>query len=279
MKRLSDELGAAPTTDAYSEAYTQRQFALKVRSGILVPGLFDLDVLEIGCGHGGITAYMASVGARSVTAIDLNVENLGYAARFAAQTAARFGPSIQLPIRFGIMDAHHMAFRQESFDLVLADNAFEHFVDPESVMRESFRVLRPGGRLLVPSFSSIYSQYGLHLKHGLKVPWANLFFSERTIVEAMKKLAESDPDLYQQLYPGIGDNPRRVRDLRKYKDLNDITYAKFKSMARLTGFRLEWFRPFTTRIGFFVSRLPWLRESILTDVFSQGAAALLRKPG
>ena len=148
-----------------------------------------------------------------------------------------------------------MTFPDATFDLVLADNVFEHFTEPEAVMKEAYRVLRPGGGMLIPVFSSILSKYGLHLKHGLKMPWANVLFSERTIIRAMRRLADVDPNLFE-LYPGLADSPQRVRDLRRYKDLNDITYREFKAMTARTGFKLETFSIYSTRLGKLLIRVP-----------------------
>jgi ubiquinone/menaquinone biosynthesis C-methylase UbiE len=275
MVKYTKKFNAEPGTEAYHRAYAQHQFDWKVSHGLL-RSVVGLDVLEIGAGHGGISCFMAAVGAQSVVGIDVNTRDLQFARDFARGFSARHAPGYCLPVEFVEMDATRMTFSDSRFDLVLADNAFEHFTDPEAVMREANRVLKPGGGLLVPVFSSIKSKYGLHLKHGLKLPWANIFFSERTIIRAMHRLAQDDPKLYE-LYPGLADNPKRVRDLRRYGDLNDITYGRFKAMAARVGFHVESFIPYGTSLGKALSRLPLLRSSIFTDIFSTGASAYLRK--
>lgn len=44
--------------------------------------------------------------------------------------------------------AESLPFGNDSFDLVIADNVFEHLVDPAAVYKEIWRTLRPGGVLM-----------------------------------------------------------------------------------------------------------------------------------
>jgi SAM-dependent methyltransferase len=46
-------------------------------------------------------------------------------------------------------DVHHLPFADDTFELVLCLNAFEHYRDPWRAASEVQRVLAPGGRLLV----------------------------------------------------------------------------------------------------------------------------------
>jgi ubiquinone/menaquinone biosynthesis C-methylase UbiE len=267
-------LPGAPGSDEYHAAYAQFQFDRKVRLGLGIQ-VTGLSVLEIGCGHGGITTFLGAAGARRVVGVDLNTRHLAFARQVQRTHAARIG-SAGLPVSFVETDARQLSFPDASFDLVVADNVFEHFMDPAAVLRESCRVLRPGGHLIVPLFSSIYSKQGLHLKHGLKVPWANLVFSETTILRALQRLAAERPELYD-IYPGLRAQPTRVRDVRRYGDLNDLTYGRFRQLAQQAGFTIQWFRPQPTKWGHVIGRVPWLRHTRLMDVLSTGAGALLVK--
>jgi SAM-dependent methyltransferase len=273
VEKLNARIGAPLESDEYHMGYALHQFNQRVRNGIRME-VFGKDILEIGCGHGGVSLYMVAAGARSVVGIDMSAKALEYARRLADKIAANFGEGARLPVHFTEMNAYELDFPPESFDLVVADNAFEHFSDPERVMRCVHRVLRPGGGILVPNFPPYYSKYGLHLKTGLKLPWANLFFSERTIVRTLQRLAAERPILYE-VYPGLKNNPQCVRDVREYRDLNGITNRKFKAWATNSGFRVEWFRPSYTRIGKVLSIVPGFRGSILEDVFSDGSSAYL----
>jgi glycosyltransferase involved in cell wall biosynthesis/SAM-dependent methyltransferase/uncharacterized protein YbaR (Trm112 family) len=48
-----------------------------------------------------------------------------------------------------VADAHDLPFRDESFEAVVSLNAFEHYRDPVRAAKEIWRVLKPGGRLLL----------------------------------------------------------------------------------------------------------------------------------
>ena len=227
-------------------------------------------VLEIGCGQGAVSYFHHRNFAPFVVGIDLNREAMAAGIELAVDPDGG-GP------RFAEADAHHMPFADGSFDLVIADNTFEHFAEPERVMAEAFRMLAPGGVLYVPAFSSIRSKYGAHMKTHVKVPWCNLLFSQRVVVQVLADLAKDNPKIAED-YPAVLADPlpKMIRGVRRHGDLNDITYHEFRRMAARAGFRVE---RFTIRhsglIGRIVTRL---RLPVLCDVFSYQAEALLRKP-
>lgn len=46
-------------------------------------------------------------------------------------------------------DAHHLPFRDATFDRVFAFNVFEHLADPRAAAQEIHRVLKPGGAVAI----------------------------------------------------------------------------------------------------------------------------------
>lgn len=275
-------LGGIPGSNEHAQNYTVDQFMSRVwfgvRAGRAMPPLWGKRVLEIGCGHGGITCYLASIGATPAVGIDLDPSRFEHGAALAGAIESASGGRHKLTVTFAVMDCHDLAFADASFDVVMADNLMEHVTDPKRVMLEAFRVLTANGILVVPTFSSILSKHGLHVKHGLKVPWANLFFNERTIVEVVRRRARRHPEL-RDVYPGLHGDPQRVRDLRKHRDLNDITHANFLSLAGAAGFLVDEFRIDMTKVGRVLAAVvPAVRQTRLLDVMSVGAGAVLRKP-
>jgi SAM-dependent methyltransferase len=109
----------------------------------VVAGSSDLagrDVLEVGCGRGGGTAFVADhFKPRSMTGLDL-------AASAIAGSRARYGrPGLE----FVTGDAENLPFPDATFDAVLSVESTHCYPDVASFLREARRVLRPRGRLLL----------------------------------------------------------------------------------------------------------------------------------
>ncbi len=52
-------------------------------------------------------------------------------------------------------DLQHLSFADDSFDIIVSCEVFEHIPDPDQGLAETFRVLRPGGQLIltIPFFA------------------------------------------------------------------------------------------------------------------------------
>lgn len=98
-----------------------------------------LDVLDLGCGTGYFSAWLARRGAR-VTGVDLSPEQL--------RTARRCQDEFDVHFDLVEADAEALPLVDRSFDLVVSEHGVGVWCRPDAWVAEAARVLRPGGRLL-----------------------------------------------------------------------------------------------------------------------------------
>lgn len=97
-------------------------------------------LLDVGCGIGGSSVYLAQNYRATATGITLSPVQ---AAR-ATERAAEAGVKAQ----FQVADALNMPFPDDFFDLVWSLESGEHMPDKEQFFRECYRVLKPGGTFI-----------------------------------------------------------------------------------------------------------------------------------
>jgi SAM-dependent methyltransferase len=100
--------------------------------------LEQVDMLDLACGAGVVAGFMASH-VRQVTGIDLTPAVL-------QKSVARAKEAGSASTQFLLGDVGSMPFSDGSFDMVTCTAAFHHFDQPERVLTEVVRVLRPGGK-------------------------------------------------------------------------------------------------------------------------------------
>ncbi len=147
----------------------------EVRGAGLVPLLPRTGrILEIGCGSGGLLAAAAKAG-RDITGIDI-------AARWLVVASRRLA-DLGLSVPLAAADAENLPWNDAQFDAVVADSLIEHLDDPLSALREAWRVLRPGGRLIVwgPNRHSLTTDphVGLWGVGWLPDHWASVYVRRR----------------------------------------------------------------------------------------------------
>jgi SAM-dependent methyltransferase len=106
-------------------------------------GLLKGTWLDCGCAEGGYTFAMLQMGVDRVVGVDVEVDRVR-----EARAINEFGPSIA---NFSCALAEDMPFRSASFDGVFLNEVLEHVMNEELTLREIYRVLRPGGHLVLMS--------------------------------------------------------------------------------------------------------------------------------
>lgn len=117
----------------------------------------DDKVLDIGCGHGIVSIFLAENGM-NVTAIDISEKLLDELKKNIESKA--------LPLEVKKGDAYNIEAPSGYFDVVVARMFLPHFPDWPKVLKEMTRVTKTGGKLLVHFSSKENSDIGKYI--GLK---------------------------------------------------------------------------------------------------------------
>jgi SAM-dependent methyltransferase len=107
--------------------------------GVLPEDLRGLDVVELGCGAGYVSAWLARRGARPV-GLDNSPAQLATARRLQREFGLEY-PLIQA-------DAEQAPLADGRFDLAISEYGASIWCDPYRWVPEAARLLRPGGRLV-----------------------------------------------------------------------------------------------------------------------------------
>jgi SAM-dependent methyltransferase len=146
------------------------------------------------------------------------------------------------------MDASKTDFPECSFDVVYSFNVFEHLPDPEAVLIESIRVVRPGGCVFV-HLHLYTSDDGCHdLRAGLddrgQLPWwPHLRPGSAEVVQTSayinKYLLSNWHDLFQRMLPGAeiehwkATGPEQHEQLRRAR-MECASLSKYSDLELLT---------------------------------------------
>ena len=100
-------------------------------------------ILDAGCGVGGSAMWLAQAYGVEVVGINIVADHVARAGRYAAERG------LAEQVHFEQQDFHHTAFPATSFDVVWAQESVVHSPDKCAFLAEAFRLLKPGGRLIM----------------------------------------------------------------------------------------------------------------------------------
>ena len=103
-------------------------------------------IIDVGCGIGGSSLYLAQKFNANVTGITLSPVQ----ANRATERVKNAG--FQEQVQFQVANALEMPFPDNQFDLVWSLESGEHMPDKTQFLAECYRVLRPGGKLILATW-------------------------------------------------------------------------------------------------------------------------------
>jgi tocopherol O-methyltransferase len=98
------------------------------------------EILDIGCGFGGSSLYLAKTLAANVTGITISSVQVEMARKAAAQQS--------LNANFLLMDAEAMTFEKQ-FDVLWSVESISHYQDRQKFFASAARLLKPGGTFAI----------------------------------------------------------------------------------------------------------------------------------
>ncbi|UCC60197.1 MAG: class I SAM-dependent methyltransferase [Dehalococcoidia bacterium] len=180
----------------------------------------DKDVLDVACGTGYGTGYLAELGARLVIGVDFSLEAVNYAYDM-------YGDGGE--IAFLCADGVRMPFCQKAFDVVVSFETLEHIRPYRSFLAECRRVLRDNGTLVCSTPNRrVFSP-------NIKKP-LNPFHVKEFWPEEFHELLSnyfSDISLYGQCDVTMADNSvERDRGVHDFTDNEQISSGYIIAVAK-----------------------------------------------
>lgn len=215
-------------------------------------------LLDVGCNDGAITCRYLDRGAARVIGVDID----GAVIRRAA---ARFGNE---QVSFGTCTTTSLPVENDAVDVIVCYDVFEHVSEPQVLVEEWYRVLRPGGKVLIGTWGW-HHPYAHHLWSTMPVPWAHVVCSERAMIRVCRRVYESP--WYVPTIHDLDEAGQKKTDM--YLDttigsewLNKLLIRDFENIFKKSRFRWETHaQPFGSRFARWTKplvKVPWLREFV-----------------
>jgi SAM-dependent methyltransferase len=184
-------------------------------------------LLDIGSGYGtNVATCIADFGA---DAYGVEPSGVGFGQGYVASRKLLAANGID-PERVLNCVGESLPFTDDSFDIVYSANVLEHTQNPEQVLREAMRVLRPGGQLFLemPNFLSYFEGHYMVIEP--PILWKPM------LAWWVKLVFRRDPAFARTLQTKI--NPiwcrRQVRQLGQVYRLEDVSLGEEMFLKRLS---------------------------------------------
>ena len=201
-------------------------------------------VVDFGCGEGKQAVALQMEEECNVCAVDTNSNTLDAAKNYASDCC---------------VDATKLKFYEKipadkngTFDVVLSQNAMEHFPQPEDVLRQMKRLIHSDGKILITFGPPWFSPYGSHMHFFCKVPWINIFFSENTVMKVRSLYRNDGAVKYEEVESG----------------LNKMTLKKFRQVVSNAGLKIDRINYRVVKNQNWMAKIPFLQELVVNHVTS-----------
>jgi SAM-dependent methyltransferase len=175
-------------------------------------------VLDYGCGYGRAVLTLAGMDVERAVGLDIRDAVLEAARSLAADEQAA-----DRCLFVNGQDRRALLAWRGRVDVVLSRDAFEHYADPGAVLEQMWDLLVPGGSVFVSFGPPWWHPYGCHMMFLGAPPWAQLGFTEKTIMEVRGRYRSDGATRFEEVEGG----------------LNRMTIARFEGLVRRSRFAVR----------------------------------------
>jgi SAM-dependent methyltransferase len=188
-------------------------------------------VLDFGCGTGSESVEMALHGARRVVGLDI--------------VAASLDAARQLALQKGVSQiCEFKRETSEKFDVILSFDAFEHYENPEAVLKQMAQLTNPDGVIIVSFGAPWYHPLGGHTFSVF--PWAHLLFTEKALIRWRSDFKNDGATRFSEVEGGL--NQMTIRRFEELVERSPFRFVEFQTVPirAMRPIANRWTREFTS---------------------------------
>lgn len=253
----SDEMkDALSSADAYADFRSQQSQIVLTAAATCGISLKNKTVVDFGCFDGAITSKYVDAGATHVYGVDVDTDAIKAAQNRIADDRVTF-------LESGV---RQVPLEDNSTDLILCYDVFEHVAYPDQILQECHRILRPGGQMLIGTWGW-YHPFAPHLWSTMPVPWAHVFVSERTLLRTCRRVCNApwyQPNMHDLDAGGNRRTDKFTQETISTDYLNKYLIRDFEKVFQASPFEFSMrLQPFGSKYARWTKpllRIPFIRE-------------------
>jgi SAM-dependent methyltransferase len=215
-------------------------------------------IVDLGCNDGALSFEYLQKGAVRVIGVDIDEQAI-------RRARSRYCDERLVFVRNSV---DSIPLSDNSCDIVISYDVFEHISQPRSILKELYRILVPNGKVLIGTWGW-YHPFAPHLWSVMPIPWAHVLFSERTLLKVCQRVYHSPwylPNMHDYDESGNRLADKYTQRTISTDHLNKLLIRDFERSFRSEGFWCETRPvPFGSRFANWTRvflPIPWVREFV-----------------